>query len=184
MKGDRPSWSGSFARNLTKQTLLRYGTTCHICGQSGADSADHVIPRSHGGPDTLDNLRPAHRGCNTARSNQPLTASNVLVLLGPPRHVSEWLLAHRTATDLLVSDARIDDALGASTSAGADRMAMAARQAALSAAIATGARVLLVPSIRSQKRDPGVWTARGWTVIPCAPISSDIVTNADPSRVW
>lgn len=32
-----------------------------------APTADHIIPRSLGGPDTMGNLRAAHRHCNNAR---------------------------------------------------------------------------------------------------------------------
>ncbi|WP_210416758.1 HNH endonuclease [Microcella sp.] len=31
---------------------------------------DHVIPRSHGGYWELENLRPAHYGCNSSRGNR------------------------------------------------------------------------------------------------------------------
>lgn len=40
---------------------------CWICGQLGADTVDHVVPLSRGGTNSLDNLRPAHRKCNSAR---------------------------------------------------------------------------------------------------------------------
>lgn len=50
---------------------------CSLCGR-GVDSSlpprddwgptiDHVVPISQGGPHTFDNLRLAHRSCNTAR---------------------------------------------------------------------------------------------------------------------
>lgn len=35
---------------------------------------DHVIPKSLGGPDTLDNYRLAHRACNLAKGNGIVTA--------------------------------------------------------------------------------------------------------------
>lgn len=51
--------------------------SCHLCGESVDPSAlpssdwypslDHVIPRSMGGPDDPENLKTAHRWCNTAR---------------------------------------------------------------------------------------------------------------------
>ena len=59
--------------------LELYGTDCHICGEpidlnaprqcgkEGWEKAlhvDHVIPLSKGGPDTIDNVRPAHGQCN------------------------------------------------------------------------------------------------------------------------
>lgn len=57
----------------------REGGVCWICGgmcDINADinsdyypSVDHIVPRSLGGKDTLDNVRLAHRICNTLRSN-------------------------------------------------------------------------------------------------------------------
>ena len=66
-------WGGRRAQRLVQLTLATYGDTCHWCGLPGADSADHLIPRSHGGDDSLDNLRPIHRRCNSSRGNRPLT---------------------------------------------------------------------------------------------------------------
>jgi 5-methylcytosine-specific restriction endonuclease McrA len=53
---------------------------CHICGQKvdmNADnndasygSIDHVIPISKGGTHTWNNIKLAHRGCNTMKSNK------------------------------------------------------------------------------------------------------------------
>ncbi|MFW9180579.1 HNH endonuclease [Corynebacterium striatum] len=65
-------WGGRRATALVQATLATYGTRCHLCGRDGADSADHVVPRSLGGPDELANLRPAHRSCNFRRGNLPL----------------------------------------------------------------------------------------------------------------
>lgn len=77
------TWGGREAQRLTALTLATYGTVCHLCRHGGADSADHLVPRSHGGPDSLDNLRPAHHRrcrvcglrCNTKRGARPLTAA-------------------------------------------------------------------------------------------------------------
>jgi 5-methylcytosine-specific restriction endonuclease McrA len=66
-------WGGHYAQRLTAATLARWGTTCHLCRQPGADSADHVVPRVAGGDDSLLNLRPAHQGCNSVRGSMPLT---------------------------------------------------------------------------------------------------------------
>lgn len=65
-------WGGRKVAQLTAMTLAHYGTRCHLCGQEGADSPDHVIPRSKGGNNALANLRPAHRACNRARSDTDL----------------------------------------------------------------------------------------------------------------
>lgn len=62
------------AQGLTRATLVTKGTVCHLCGQDGATTADHVIPRSKGGADVLGNLEPAHNACNRARSDMDLDA--------------------------------------------------------------------------------------------------------------
>lgn len=65
-------WGGRKAQELTAATLAAHGTVCHLCGRDGATTADHVLPRSAGGADTLGNLRPAHASCNYARQDTPL----------------------------------------------------------------------------------------------------------------
>lgn len=72
------SWGGREAQRLTRLTLATYGTTCwlrwdHECTLV-ATTADHVVPRSHGGGHELENLRPACAHCNSARGNRPLDA--------------------------------------------------------------------------------------------------------------
>ncbi|WP_431031517.1 HNH endonuclease [Plantibacter sp. RU18] len=68
-------WGGRKAQEYVAGTLERYGTICRLCGLPGADSADHIIARSHGGA-VYDyaNLRPAHQRCNESRGNRDLTA--------------------------------------------------------------------------------------------------------------
>lgn len=65
-------WGGRRAQELVALVLAMFGTRCHLCGQPGATTADHLVPRSHGGDDSLDNLRPAHLSCNSARGAMPL----------------------------------------------------------------------------------------------------------------
>ena len=58
---------------------LRDDWTCQICRERvdrHADplsdwypSLDHIVPRSHGGTDDADNLRTAHRWCNSVRGD-------------------------------------------------------------------------------------------------------------------
>ena len=66
---------------ISARTLYeRDGGVCWICGgmcDINADpnsdlypSVDHIIPQSLGGKDTLDNVRLAHRFCNSIRSNR------------------------------------------------------------------------------------------------------------------
>lgn len=67
-------WDGNARRRrrLVALVLRAKGTTCHLCGQAGADTADHLVPWSHGGRNALHNLAPAHQGCNSVRQDAPL----------------------------------------------------------------------------------------------------------------
>lgn len=65
-------WSGRYARTMTALCLETYGTVCHLCGGPGATTADHIIPRKHGGTNALSNLAPAHQSCNSARGAMTL----------------------------------------------------------------------------------------------------------------
>lgn len=64
-------WGGRKAQQYVRATLATYGTVCWLCGLQGANSADHIIPRSKGGAvyDLL-NLGPSHRRCNESRGNR------------------------------------------------------------------------------------------------------------------
>lgn len=60
-------------RKYAKYMLLRRdGRRCWLCGGHMADSEisiDHIIPRSRGGSNQIDNLKLAHIDCNTRRSD-------------------------------------------------------------------------------------------------------------------
>jgi 5-methylcytosine-specific restriction endonuclease McrA len=51
---------------ISRRVLERDGYICAYCGEV-ADTADHVIPRSRGGGDGLDNLVAACRACNASK---------------------------------------------------------------------------------------------------------------------
>jgi 5-methylcytosine-specific restriction endonuclease McrA len=59
------------ATSKQHRQLRNNATTCALCGKDARDNdpwvADHFIPRARGGPDTIDNLQPAHRSCNGRR---------------------------------------------------------------------------------------------------------------------
>jgi 5-methylcytosine-specific restriction endonuclease McrA len=78
LPGMRP-WSGRYRQEWTRRVLAHYGRRCHLCGQPGATTADHLTPRSQGGLDSLGNLRPAHHVCNSMRGTKSL---------------AEWFAAH------------------------------------------------------------------------------------------
>lgn len=67
-----PLWGGRYSQRMAAATLTRWGTVCHLCRGEGATTADHLVPRSKGGTDSTDNLRPAHQGCNSARNDTDL----------------------------------------------------------------------------------------------------------------
>lgn len=83
MAADHLPWGGRKVYAFANLVLGHYGTRCHLCGGEGADSPDHVIPRSKGGTHALENMRPAHRACNRARSDMDL---------------SEWFTRHPLPT--------------------------------------------------------------------------------------
>ena len=66
------NWGGNRSVRLRRLVAAEYGNECWLCGQpiDGLPSADHVIPRSRGGDDSIENLRPAHLRCNMARGNR------------------------------------------------------------------------------------------------------------------
>lgn len=141
---DLPCWRGDYSARITRQVLARYGRMCWLCGEPGSRTADHVVPRSAGGGDDLGNLRPAHRGCNSARGNTPAPghAAALVVVTGPPgagktTHVHERAVPGDVVVDL-------DALTGALSAPGAGdphhapehvrRVAQRARAAAIQAA--------------------------------------------------
>ena len=66
----------------------RDGYVCHLCGDSVdreahynddyAPSLDHIIPRSADGLDDPENLKTAHRVCNSIRQDAPLLELEVV----------------------------------------------------------------------------------------------------------
>jgi len=73
---------------LRRLVIEAYGTVCHLCGREidGTVSVDHVIPRSQGGTDDIENLRPACQRCNSKRGNKPLFRKP----LKPLKTTVEW----------------------------------------------------------------------------------------------
>ena len=64
-----PAWKAS-----VRYLLERDGPACSLCGEEFSTtkgiSIDHVIPRSRGGEDQLENFQLAHRGCNSGKGNE------------------------------------------------------------------------------------------------------------------
>lgn len=51
---------GRALQQRNARILHRHNGVCHVCGQPGATSVDHVIPLAAGGLDDDSNLRPIH----------------------------------------------------------------------------------------------------------------------------
>jgi diadenosine tetraphosphate (Ap4A) HIT family hydrolase len=59
---------GAIPGRLRYETLARAGFRCELCGVSAEERAldvDHIMPRKHGGEDTLDNFQALCWKCNT-----------------------------------------------------------------------------------------------------------------------
>ena len=76
-----------------RTVFARDGHRCQYCGAQ-AESIDHVVPRSRGGPHSWDNVVACCRRCNAhKRDRLPHEAGLVLrIAPAPPRH-RIWLLA-------------------------------------------------------------------------------------------
>jgi 5-methylcytosine-specific restriction endonuclease McrA len=72
---------------LRPRIIARWGMVCYLCSDPitiGPASShplaltiDHVLPTAQGGRDDEENLRPAHRACNSAKGGRAPTPSEL-----------------------------------------------------------------------------------------------------------
>jgi 5-methylcytosine-specific restriction endonuclease McrA len=65
-----------------RKVWTRFGRVCYLCGRSGADTIDHVIPLNKGGTNEFKNLRPAHEECNRNKGDKVLVLPEELESVG------------------------------------------------------------------------------------------------------
>ncbi len=66
----KPRRSARPAARMKAFVLTRDGGRCYLCGELGAETADHVLPLALGGADTVENQRAAHKSCNATKSGR------------------------------------------------------------------------------------------------------------------
>ena len=74
----------------SKRVIARDGGICWLCELPGADTADHIVPRSKGGHHGDSNLRAAHRVCNSRRGATGATQTPVRTVNLPNARRSRW----------------------------------------------------------------------------------------------
>jgi 5-methylcytosine-specific restriction endonuclease McrA len=67
-----PARTGRPWQRRKARIIRRDSGICHLCGQPGADTADHLIPWSQGGSDHDTNLAAAHIRCNQRRGTRTI----------------------------------------------------------------------------------------------------------------
>lgn len=64
---------GRTRRALLDEALAEHGNVCCICGlriAPGHESLQHIQPRSKGGITVRENMKPAHKRCNSSLGNK------------------------------------------------------------------------------------------------------------------
>ncbi len=92
-------WGGGISRRLRAQVLERNGYTCQMCGAGVGDTmADgrrvrlhigHITDKSHGGSDTLGNLRVPCGECNQGAKNPVQEPPSCVWLMSQVRRARE-----------------------------------------------------------------------------------------------
>ena len=86
-----PKRTGRPWQRVKARVIRRDGGICHLCGQPGADSADHLVPPGQGGS-LYDpaNLKAVHHDvepkCNRIRGDRPIEVARAEIaqLTGSP----------------------------------------------------------------------------------------------------
>lgn len=63
------SADGILVEDEWQSILDKFGNKCAICGAEGKLTIDHIVPLSVGGSNTIDNIQPLCRSCNSRKGN-------------------------------------------------------------------------------------------------------------------
>lgn len=89
----RSDYGGQRSIRLMKLVYETYPPICYLGGEPIPEdqrTVEHIVPRSLGGTDDLENLRPACRHHNSARGNRPIEEWRATMT-----NETAWLLALR-----------------------------------------------------------------------------------------
>lgn len=187
---------GSRNSAMTRHVIQVYGAQCYLrlpgCTHV-ATTRDHVIPLAHGGPDTVENCRPACRSCNSLRQDRAVNGigANIMIVTGPPAAgKSTWVLDHAQPNDVVIDLDRLVDAVSprvqlrtAETPAHVKNLAVKARRALITAAtrMYTKCNVWLIHALPTQA-NLAEYTGFGWPVIMIDPGRATVEARAATMR--
>lgn len=80
----RVPWRGDRLPMTRRGVLARDFHKCGYCAKH-ADTIDHIVPRSKGGPNTWENTVAACRRCNFTKADKTLAEANMQLLVTPAK---------------------------------------------------------------------------------------------------
>lgn len=105
---------------IRAQVIATWGNDCWLglpgCTGIGEED-DHIVPWSHGGRDTVMNLRRACKHCNAMRQDRVLSGygARLHMIICPPgscdREAQDWITSHAADADPVVSYSRLAQAM-------------------------------------------------------------------------
>lgn len=119
---------------VRREVIETWGNDCWLelpgCTHVGAED-DHIVPYSHGGMDTVPNIRRACKHCNASRQDRVLYGygARLHMMIVPPgscdREAMEYIDAHKAPGDPVVSFTGLARAMGLTEPSLGERRAVA-----------------------------------------------------------
>ena len=100
--------------SLRKEVIKRDNCRCRACGLPDTDNlqADHIVPETKGGKDTLDNLQALCGICNNRKGTTEVGELTILPLIDNTITVSELfsdIATRREAFSILLKETRVNE---------------------------------------------------------------------------